>query len=139
MTYKEWLTGVPEIIRADTLWRVEAYRLALFLSDVAWEDATKLLADPRTRDIADQLYRAACKISSHISEGYSRSTGKSRAVFYDYALGSSRETRDWYYKGRRVLEESVATHRMELATKLIRLTITMTRNERRANRKLPST
>jgi hypothetical protein len=36
MNYEEWLSGVPEEIRADSLWKVEAYRLALFAADLGW-------------------------------------------------------------------------------------------------------
>ena len=34
MTYEEWATGVSEEIRGDSLWKVEAYRLALFVADL---------------------------------------------------------------------------------------------------------
>ena len=74
---------------------MEAYRLGLFLSDLGWQDATRLARDRRTAAIADQLYRAVGKISSNFGEGYSRGTGKERARFYEYALGSARESRDW--------------------------------------------
>ena len=136
MTYEEWEASVPALIREDSLWRVEAYRLRLFLSDLAWEDAGKLLKDRRTWGIADQLYRASGNISSNISEGYSRCTGKDRARFYEYSLGSSREARDWYYKGRHVLDPAVVSHRLELCTRIIRLTITMISNERKSNRRI---
>jgi len=136
VTYEEWEANVPALIREDTLWRVEAYRLGLFLSDLAWEDATKLLKDRRTWGIADQLYRAAGNVSSNVGEGYSRCTGKDRARFYEYALGSTRETRDWYYKGRHVLDPTVVSHRLELSTRIIRLTITMVANERSSNRRI---
>ena len=43
MNYKDWVEAVPELIREDPVWRVEAYRLALFAGDLAWHDATKLL------------------------------------------------------------------------------------------------
>ncbi len=134
MTYAEWEREVPAVIRSDSLWRVEAYRLSLFLSDLAWEDATVLLGDERTRGIANQLYRAAGNISANIAEGYSRHTGKQRALYYEYALGSVRETRDWYYKGRHVLPKAVVDHRLELSTSIIRLALKMTENERRTNR-----
>jgi four helix bundle protein len=136
MTYEEWEASVPVQIRADTLWRVTAYRLGLFLSDLSWIDVTKLVADRRTVSIADQLYRAAGNISSNISEGYSRGTGKDRARFYEYALGSARESRDWYYKGRHVLDPSVVTHRIDLCTEIIKLTLEMTATERRTNRRI---
>ena len=94
MNYDEWEAGVPACIRGDSLWRMKAYRLGLFLSDLSWSDVTKLAHDPRTVGIADQLYRAVGKISSNLAEGYSRGTGKARTTFYEYALGSLRESRD---------------------------------------------
>ena len=105
MTYDQWAAEVPATIRADSLWKVKGYRLGLFLADLSWQDVTKLTTDRRTVGIADQLFRAACNISSNVAEGYSRGTGKDRARFYEYALGSAREARDWYYKGRHILGE----------------------------------
>jgi four helix bundle protein len=122
-------------MRDDTLWRVKAYRLALFLSDLAWNDASKLLRTRRTLGIADQLFRASCNVSSNVGEGYSRGTGKDRARFYEYALGSVRESRDWYYKCRHVLGDSVTPHRLGLCCEIIRLLLTMVSNERRTNRR----
>jgi four helix bundle protein len=136
MNYEAWEAVVPAEIREDSLWKMEAYRLGLFLSDLAWLDSAKLFKNPRTIDVADQLSRAIRKIGSNIAEGYSRGTGKSHATFYEYALGSTRESRDWYYKGRYVLTEKVYLHRLGLCTQLIRLLIRMTENERRANRRL---
>jgi four helix bundle protein len=100
---------------------MEVYRLSLFAGDLAWEDATKLMRDRRTRRLSDQLYRAVGSVSSNVGEGYSRSTGRNRALFYSCALGSGREARDWYYKGRHVLGESVTNHRLDLLTHIIRM------------------
>ena len=55
MTYKEWVEAVPSAIRDDPVWRVEAYRLALFAGDLAWHDASKLLRDKQTVSIADHI------------------------------------------------------------------------------------
>src|SRR4051794_18923925 len=101
MTYEQWECSVPEQIRADSVWRVAAYRKALFLSDLVWIDSQKLCRQKSTSSIVDQIIRAVGKIAACISEGYSRGSGKSRALFYEFALGSARETRDWYYQGRR--------------------------------------
>ena len=136
MNYESWTQGVPAAIREDSVWRVEAYRLGLFLSDLAWEDTTKLLADRRTWAVADQLHRAVSNISSNVCEGYSRGTGKDRARFYEYALGSAREARDWYYKGRHVLAATAVEHRIQLLTAVVRLTITMVATERKLNRRV---
>jgi four helix bundle protein len=136
MNIREWEASVPAEIREDVLWKVQAYRLGLFLSDLGWVDAGKLLKDKRTREICDQLCRAVGKISASIAEGYSRGTGKGRAIFYEYAMGSARESRDWYYKGRHVLKEKVTDHRIKLCTQLIRLLIRMSDNEKRRNQRL---
>ncbi len=125
MTYDEWERYVPEGIKGDALWKVEAYRLALFAGDLAWPDVTKLIRDRRTVELASQLYRALGSVSANIAEGYSRGTGKDRARFYEYALGSARESREWYYKGRHVLTEKVALHRIGLLTQAVRLLLVM--------------
>ena len=87
VNYEGWEQSVPETIRADVLWRVTAYRLALFLLDIGWHDVERLGQDHRTRGLADQLSRSLGSIGANLAEGYSRSTGKERAHFYEYALG----------------------------------------------------
>ena len=130
MDYATWGKSVPDSITTDPLWRVEAYRLALFSADLGWHDVTKVMSDRRTRSLADQLYRALGGIGSQIAEGYSRGTGRDRARFYEYALGSTRESRDWYYKARHVLGESVITHRLNLLTQIARLLLVMIPDQR---------
>ena len=130
MNYEIWLKAVPAEITADSLWKMEAYRLALFAADLGWHDVTKLTGDRRTLDMAGQLYRAVGSIEANISEGYSRGSGRDRARFYEYALGSARETRGWYYKGRHVLGEPVAKHRLQLLTQIVRLLLAMVPDQR---------
>jgi four helix bundle protein len=130
VNYREWEATAPETITGDALWRVQAYRLALFAADIGWEDATGLAQDRRTRALSDQLCRALGSTSANIAEGYSRGTGKDRARFYEYALGSARESRDWYYKSRHVLGETVTRHRLGLLTQIIRLLLTMIPQQR---------
>ena len=129
-SFEEWEQTVPSFIRDDTLWQVEAYRLALFASDIGWYDVTRLMRDKRTIGLADQLYRALGSECANIEEGYSRGTGKDRARFYEYALGSGRESRGWYYRARFVLRPQVVKHRMELQTHIIRLLLTMIPDQR---------
>jgi four helix bundle protein len=120
MTYDDWLESVPREITADALWQMKLYRQALFLGELAWFDVCKLALDRKTIRLSDQLYRSAGSISANISEGYSRASKKDQARFYEYALGSARETRDWYYKGRHILGDIVATHRLRLIVHIIR-------------------
>jgi four helix bundle protein len=130
MNYDEWAMTVPAEIKADSLWRVEAYRLSLFASDIGWQDVDRLMQDRRTLGLSDQLYRALGSISANIAEGYSRGAGKDRAHFYEYALGSARESRDWYHKARTVLKAQVVAHRIEFLTHIIRLLLTMVPQQR---------
>ena len=120
MTFDDWLKTVPPEITNDTLWKMQLYRQALFLGELGWHDASKLAKDRRTLRLSDQLYRATGKISTNVAEGYSKASGKDQARFYEYALGSCRETRDWYYKGRHIIGEWVAEHRMQVTVHLIR-------------------
>lgn len=75
MDYQSWEVTVPDTLTADPLWRVQAYRLALFAADIGWHDVLKLIDDRRFPSLADQLYRALGSISANIAEGYSRNSG----------------------------------------------------------------
>jgi four helix bundle protein len=130
MTYAEWMETVPCELKDDPLWRMEVYRLSLFAADLAWPDVTRLVQDKRTISVADQLYRAAGSVSANIAEGYGRQSGKDQARYYEYALGSAREARNWYYEARHVLSERVALHRIRLLTQSIRLLLTIIPSER---------
>jgi four helix bundle protein len=130
VTFEEWLASVPPEITEDPLWRMEVYRLAVFVGDLAWQDVTKLTRDRRMLGLSDQLYRAVGSIGANIAEGYSHQSGKDQARFYEYALGSTREARGWYYHARHTLSEAVATHRIRLMTQVIRLLLTIIPAER---------
>ena len=132
MTYEEWLQSVPPELTTDPLWQMRVYRLALFAGDLGWHDVSTLAEDPRMRSLADQLYRALGSIAANIAEGYSRHSGKERARFYEYALGSAREARTWYYEGRYGLKEAVVAHRLRLLTQIVRLLLTIIPAERGA-------
>ena len=84
----------------------------------------------RTISLSDQLYRSIGSVSANLAEGYSRGTNRDRARFYEYALGSAREGRDWYYKGRFVLGQVVVNHRIALLTQVIRLLLKMVPQQR---------
>ena len=82
--------------------------------EVGWQDAKMLRADPVTERIAGQLYAAVSSIGANFGEGYSRSSGKDRARIFEFALGSVRESINWYQAGRPVLGEAVASRLNDL-------------------------
>ena len=130
MTFEEWLKTVPREFTNDPLWKIEVYRLSFLVSHLSWFDVTKLMQNKRTLSLSDQLYRAVGSIKANIAEGYSHRSGKDQARFYEYSLGSARESRGWYYDAHHILGEPAATHRIQLITKIIRLLLTMIPAER---------
>lgn len=130
MTYEEWLKEVPDNFRRDPLWNFEAYRKAMFLADLAWFDCDKLLTDSKGKGLAWQLIESAGSISANIEEGYSRGFGKNYAQFLRVALGSARETRGWYWKGRHVFDQKVVEHRLALADEIIAALVTTSEQQR---------
>ncbi len=121
VNYQEWMSTVPEEIRQDPLWNLEVYRMGLFVADIGWEDVVILDKNKITRDAADQIHRSLDSISANIAEGYSRSTGKDRARYFEYSLGEAREARDLYYKVRRALKQEVVLHRIKLLTQIVKI------------------
>lgn len=135
MRFEEWEQSVPDYLTGDPLWRLQVYRLALFCVDIGWVDVSKLGDDPRMKGLADQLYRSLGSIGANLAEGYSKSSGRDRARFYEYALGSDREARTWYFAARHILGEAVTHHRSGQLTSFICLLLTMLSDQRQFNLK----
>ena len=131
MNYTEWLSTVPSEITNDPIWKLEVYRLALFVDDIGWNDVIALSKNNLMWGVADQLHRSLGSISANLTEGYSRSKGLDRARFFEIALGSARESRDWYYKSRHVLSPEVVKHRMELVTRVVSMLIPRISHQRK--------
>jgi four helix bundle protein len=121
MRYKEWSAEIPKEITNDALWKMNVYRYALFLADVVWDDVNKLSKNQLLISSCDQLYRSAGSVSANISEGYSRRSNLDQARFYEYALGSARECRGWFFKIRHGLDDKVLNSRLKLLTEIIRM------------------
>jgi four helix bundle protein len=129
--YEEWMEQVPDSFKNDSLWNFETYRLAMFFADLAWFDVDKLLDEPRGRKMAWQLVSSAGSVPANIEEGYGRGFGKDYARFLRISLGSAKEARGWYYRGRHVYEPSVVNHRIQLADKIISGLVTTSNQQRR--------
>ena len=130
MNFDDWVKTVPSGITGDSLWKMRAYQLALFAADVGWNDVTKLARDHRTQSLSDQLYRSLGSIGANLAEGYSYGTGPNRARMYEYSLGSARESRDWYYKGRHILSPEVTAHRIAFMSRIVQLLLVTVPDQR---------
>ncbi len=124
MNLEKWEHTVEKEFNGDQTWNIEAYRLGLYLSDLCWFDIN-LIFKRRVYSLGDQLYRSVGSINANIAEGYSRISEKEKARFYEIALGSAREARDWYFKSRHVLGEKKYRERTELLIPIVRLLQTM--------------
>jgi four helix bundle protein len=115
-----WCSTLTVEVTGDPLWRMAVYRLSLFLMDLAWRDAT-VLDHGITSAVATQLYRAVTSISANIAAGYGRQSGRDRARFYEYALGSTREALVWYRAASGKLGEALVQHRIAILIELRQL------------------
>ena len=130
MNYQDWLQTVPHSLTGDSLRNMEAYRLALFAAVWAGSTSRSCCRISAPWACPSQLYDAVGSIVANLSEGYSRGTGRDRARFYEYALGSARASRTWCFDGRQVLGQAVADHRLRFLTQIIRLLLKMIPDQR---------
>jgi four helix bundle protein len=136
--YEIWARSVPLDIRADTIWRTPAYRLSLYLMSCAQLDIPLILANRATRPHLDQLLRAVGAISADLDEGYSRSSGRERAHYYEYALGSTRESRGWYYKCAVAFPPETLAARLGKLSNIVRILTAIIPRERERDRIEPT-
>jgi four helix bundle protein len=130
MDYDEWEAGVPAEMRQDVLWRVQAYRLANYLSACAEVDTRGLVGDLRFSHHITQLCRATASVPANIAEGYVKRSAKDRARYYEYALASLAEAKVWYLSVRSTIDGGAMNERLALMRSITRLLLTMLRHAR---------
>ena len=109
---------------------MRAYQLARALLAESWADAERLRHHLITEKIAGQLYAAVGSIAANLSEGYSRSSGRDRARIFEYALGSVRESMNWYESAAPVLSDEVVQQRLDTLEEIRRLLLAIIPRER---------
>jgi four helix bundle protein len=125
-----WVAEADLEQRGDRLWKMAAYRLGLYVLELGWADALALDRMRVTRPIGAQLYRALGSIAANIAEGYSRSSGADRVRFFEYGLGSPRESAVWYLAARPVLGRVTYGIRVQLLTQIRRILLSAIPAER---------
>jgi four helix bundle protein len=135
--FLQWELSVPKEFQQDALWHSTAYRMGLFIPDRCRSDLDRLILDPRTSHAAKQCADALESISTNYAEAYSRSTSADRTRFYEYSLGSTRESRDWWFKLRRALPQPLCDEVLAFLTRIIQLlTVTIVRERGRPGKRL---
>jgi four helix bundle protein len=111
----------PVELEGDPIWRLPAYRIGAFLAEVARTDCALLRRFPPYIERANQLQAAVDAIPANITEGYGKISGKDRARFYEVALSSAREAREWYRRVRDPVGHEEALGRALLLTRIIKI------------------
>jgi four helix bundle protein len=114
----------------DPLKRTRIQELSNALISDAFDDSKKLAAEFVTHEIAPQLYASIVSIDGNIGEAYSRSSGKDRALRFEYALGETRESMSWYKGGRPILGEEVTVNRLDRLEEIRRILLAISPRER---------
>ena len=121
---------VPDPDRPDPLKRMKVYLLAEELVEKSWADMEQIRDNKITSEIVGQMYKSIGSIPANISEGYSKSSGKDRARSFEYALGSVRETVDWYNAVKPVVGDEVVVERLKVLGDIRRLLVAIIPRER---------
>jgi four helix bundle protein len=114
----------------DPLQRSTAYQVCIALMPDCFKDCEQLVENPITVKLAAQLYAGAGSIKVNIAEGYSRSSGADRVRFYEYSLGSVRESMEWYRDSEPVLGIECVTDRLDRLEEIRRLLLATIPRER---------
>ena len=117
--FAQWERVPPCDLFGDTIWRLPAYRISRYLALRVRRDI--LAVKRRSRNAADQLESSVDSVGINITEGYGRLHGRERARFYEFALGSPREARDWYARTSGLLPPGIAIGRARLLTRVIKI------------------
>jgi four helix bundle protein len=120
----------PDCSSKDPVARMRVYQLAWKLRPASLEDTETIRRCTITSQISGQLYAAVGSIASNIVEGYSRSSGRDRARFFEYALGSTREAIEWYESSRYALEADVLRDRLAILNEIARMLLAIIPRER---------
>ena len=134
--FHEWEKRPPEDLRGDPLWRMTAYRIALFMSDLVRHDAHKILSRGAPGHKVVQLESCVESVEANISEGYSKFSGRDRARFFETALASARESRGWYRRSRHWLGSEEAAERQMMMTQVIKILTVAIPRERNGSSEL---
>lgn len=105
------------------MWKFHAYRVALYMLDLANRDVQSLRAHRAFPHQTDQLLRAVSSISANIAEGFGRSSAADRSRCLGIALGSLRESFTWYRAIADELEPETAELRFEQLAELRRILV----------------
>jgi four helix bundle protein len=121
--FRAWEACVPRSLRDDVVWKFHAYRVAMYLLDLAAADVRDLRARRSAPHQSDQLLRAVGSISANVAEGFGTSSPLERSRYFGIALGSLRESLTWYRAVQDELPPETSEQRFDQLAELRRILI----------------
>ena len=132
LKFEDWEKTVPSYVKKDPSWESLYYRVALFLSDLVWDDCDILEKDYRARNNVAQIIRSSGSVSANMEEAYGRGVGTPDYIrIIKISLGEARETRGWYYRSRRAMPADLLEHRYKVCDHLIGLITSLLNSHKR--------
>jgi four helix bundle protein len=129
-----WEAQQDMAITGDPLWRLQCYREALFVLDLARRDV-QAAKRPTHQGAAAQLLTAVGSIAANIGESYGRATNAYRARLLSYALGSVREAIAWYQAIRSPIAHALVFDRLTRLARIRRMLLGLLKRLRRTDGK----
>ena len=114
MNYQVWEKSVLPQIRADAVWDQEGYRLALFVADVGWHDASELTKHRRTIKLGSELLESLGGVAAGLALACDRKADGAQTLAREDALACARAGCGWYFQARHVLGQEIIMHRVRL-------------------------
>jgi four helix bundle protein len=121
--FRAWEACVPPSLRDNQMWKFHAYRVALYLVNLAEHDVQELRSQAIPPRHAEQLLRAVGSISVNVAEGFVRTAAPERSRFFGIALGSVRESSARYRAVQSALDPDVCEARLTQLAELRQILI----------------
>lgn len=113
LSYEEWLLTVDKMTTRWSMWRLDCYRLALYLAELSFLDLDRIRVHTPDFDGGDFLLRAT-KIGAKIAFGHGPGFRMIQLEGFNEALASARAAREWYDYCWDWLGDARTRHRLRL-------------------------
>jgi len=95
LSYEEWLLTVDKMVTRWSMWRLEVYRLSMYLGELAFLDLDRILAQQPAFEGGDFILQAS-KIGAKIAFGHGPGFRTIQLEGFNEALESAWAARQWY-------------------------------------------
>jgi hypothetical protein len=113
LSYHDWLLTVDKMVTRWSMWRLEVYRLAMYIGELAFLDLNRIVAQEPAFE-GDDFLLQACKIGAKIAFGHGPGFRTIQLEGFGEALASARAARQWYEHTAEWLGVERTRHRLKV-------------------------